>query len=184
MDKIDGGAWFEQTSQNQLRDLIRQNINHPSIFVWSLFNELRSGNPDPHRELQLLNLIAHSEDPTRPTIAATCTLPLPNMNKIADLLGWNVYYGWYADWGPLSEFDSMCATYQATSRHRGFCVSEYGAGANVDQHEENPAKPKNAGQWHPEEYQAILHEKAWTELKTAPCIWGTFVWCMFDFTSY
>ena len=32
---------FEETSRNQLLDLIRQNVNHPSIFVWSLFNEIR-----------------------------------------------------------------------------------------------------------------------------------------------
>ncbi|HXS67713.1 MAG TPA: DUF4982 domain-containing protein [Candidatus Polarisedimenticolia bacterium] len=63
-------------------------------------------------------------------------------------------------------------------------MSEYGAGANVYQHEQNPRKPKNDGQWHPEEYQGVLHEKAWAELKSAPYIWGTFVWCMFDFTSY
>ncbi|MGC3956554.1 MAG: DUF4982 domain-containing protein [Verrucomicrobiota bacterium] len=63
-------------------------------------------------------------------------------------------------------------------------MSEYGAGANPAMHEQNPRKPKNDGQWHPEEYQNVLHEKAWAELKAAPYIWGTFVWCMFDFTSY
>jgi beta-galactosidase len=184
VDKISVDEKFEETSQDQLRDLIRQNINHPSIFVWSLFNELRPKNPDPHRELQDLNLLAHGEDPTRPTIAATCTGGWPQMNKIPDLLGWNVYYGWYADWGPLSDYDSMRATYRYTSRAGGYCVSEYGAGANVKQHEENPKKPKNDGQWHPEEYQAIYHEAAWPQLKAAPYIWGTFIWNLADFTSF
>jgi len=184
VDKIGGDPRFAETSRSQLIDLIRQNINHPSIFVWSLFNELRPASPDPHRELQDLNIVAHGEDPTRPTIAATCTAELPQMNKIPDLLGWNVYYGWYGDWGPLSDLDSMRARYRNTSRSGGYCVSEYGAGANVYQHEQNPRKPKNDGQWHPEEYQGVLHEKAWAELKSAPYIWGTFVWCMFDFTSY
>ena len=78
----------------------------------------------------------------------------------------------------------MRAGYRYTSRNGGYCVSEYGAGANINQHEENPSRPKNDGQWHPEEYQGILHEKAWAELKAAPYIWGTFAWCMFDFTSY
>ena len=184
VDKIGSDPRFAETSRGLLIDLIRQNINHPSIFVWSLFNELRPKNPDPHRELQDLNIVAHGEDPTRPTIAATCTTDLPQMNKIPDLLGWNVYYGWYSDWGPLSDFDSMRAGYRYTSRQGGYCVSEYGAGANVNQHEQNPRKPKNDGQWHPEEYQGVLHEKAWAELKSAPYIWGTFVWSMFDFTSY
>jgi beta-galactosidase len=184
VDKIDGTAKFAETSRSQLLDLIRQNVNHPSIFVWSLFNELRPNNPDPHRLLQDLKMTANAEDPTRPTIAATCTGELPQMNKIPDLLGWNVYYGWYGDWGPLSDFDPMRAKYRFTSRSGGYCVSEYGAGANVTQHEQNPRKPKNDGPWHPEEYQSVVHEKAWSELKAAPYIWGTFVWAMFDFTSY
>ena len=56
---------FEETSRNQLLDLIRQNINHPSIFAWSLFNEIRDGSADPHRELQDLSNVANGEDPTR-----------------------------------------------------------------------------------------------------------------------
>lgn len=184
VDKIGSDPKFADTSRSQLLDLIRQNVNHSSIFVWSLFNELRPKNPDPHRELQDLKIVAKGEDPTRLTIAATCTTELPQMNKIPDLLGWNVYYGWYGDWGPLSDYDSMRAGYRYTSRQGGYCVSEYGAGANTTQHEENPRQPKNDGQWHPEEYQNVLHEKAWSKLKSAPYIWGTFVWCMFDFTSY
>ena len=79
---------FEAASTEQLRDLIRQNVNHPSIFAWSLFNEVgNGGTDDPHRELQDLNIIAHGEDPTRPTIGATCIAKLPQMNKIPDLLG-------------------------------------------------------------------------------------------------
>ena len=187
VDRVGGSAEFAENSRSQLLDLIRQNVNHPSIFCWSLFNELRpnSGrNPDPHRLLQDLKVVANGEDPTRPVIAATCTTDLPQMNKIPDLLGWNVYYGWYSDWGPLSDFDPMRASYRYSSRAGGYCVSEYGAGGNVNQHEQNPRKPKNDGQWHPEEYQNTLHEIAWPQLKAAPYIWGTFVWVMFDFTSY
>ncbi|HEX4119496.1 MAG TPA: glycoside hydrolase family 2 TIM barrel-domain containing protein [Verrucomicrobiae bacterium] len=170
---------FENTSGNQLFDLIRQNINHPSIFVWSLFNEIGSSSDDPHRELQDLKAVAAGEDPTRPTIAATMTDARPEMNKITEQLGWNIYPGWYN--GPKEEYGRMLDARKNTSRHGGFCVSEYGAGANVAQHEEHPAQPKPTGQWHPEEYQAELHEAAWAALKQRPFVWGTFVWCIFDF---
>ena len=183
VDKIGADAKFEETSQDQLRDLIRQNLNNPSIFVWSLFNELRPNNPDPHRELRDLKIVANGEDPTRPTIGATCTGDLPQMNKIPDLLGWNIYPGWYANWGPLSDFSAL-EKYRHDSRHGGFCVSEYGAGANIAQHEDNPQQPKNGGQWHPEEWQGILHEAAWAAMKSQPYVWGTFVWNLADFTSY
>jgi beta-galactosidase len=171
---------FDDTSRNQLLDLIRQNLNHPAIFAWSLFNEVGNGQTDnPHRVLQNLNNLAHGEDPTRPTIAATCQLKLPQMNKIPDLLGWNIYPGWYGnakeDYG--RELDGR----QATSRSGGFCVSEYGAGANPAQHEEIPRQPKPDGPWHPEEWQAEVHETAWAAIQSRPFVWGSFVWCMFDF---
>jgi beta-galactosidase len=183
VDEIAPGAQFAETSRGQLLDLIRQNINHPSIFVWSLFNELWPGRPDPHRELQDLVIVAHGEDPSRPTIAATSHEQYSQMNKIPDLLGWNMYPGWYGGWGSLEDFGRLLDERQETSREGGFCVSEYGAGANVTHHELHPKQPKTDGPWHPEEWQAIVHESDWAALKARPFVWGTFVWNMFDFTS-
>ena len=173
---------FENTSRNQLQDLIRQNINHPAIFAWSLFNEIGPGTDDPHRELQDLNNVAHSEDPTRPTIGATHTAAFPQMNKIPDLLGWNLYYGWYV--GTKDGLGTQLDQRRASSKHGGFCISEYGAGANVNQHEDNPTPPKARGQWHPEEWQAEVHEANWAAIRARPFVWGSFAWNMFDFTSY
>jgi len=170
---------FEATSRNQLLDLIRQNINHPSIFAWSLFNEIGSGSDDPHRELQDLKALANGEDPTRPTIEATMTDVRPQINKISDLLGWNIYPGWYR--GAKEDYGRYLDARRYSSKWGGFCVSEYGAGANPAQHEQNPQKPKTTGPWHPEEWQAEVHEAAWAAMKQRPFVWGTFVWCLFDF---
>ena len=191
VDIVKATPQFEETSRNQLLDLIRQNMNHPSIFVWSLFNELRRsyGSDDPDRELGDLKILAHGEDPTRPTIAATCSDLMPEMNKITDLLGWNLYPGWYRysawsfDTGRASCFGPMLDTLRDSSRHGGICVSEYGAGANVTQHEDNPAPPKPNGSWHPEEYQCLVHEADWAAIQARPFVWGSFVWNMFDFVS-
>jgi len=185
VDKVHDTEAFENCSRNQLLDLIRQNINHPSIFVWSLFNEIGpTGTDDPHRNLQDLNNIAHSEDPTRQTIAATRQDKFPQMNKIPDLLGWNIYPGWYPGWGTKEGAGKMLDDYRMTSRANGFFVSEYGAGANVNQHEENPGEPKASGQWHPEEWQSEVHEAVWTAIQARPFVWGSTLWNVFDFTSY
>jgi beta-galactosidase len=182
VNEINASVRFAETSRGQLLDLIRQNINHPSIFAWSLFNEIGlKTTPDPERELQDLNNLAHSEDPTRPTIGATCTDKYPQMNKIPDLLGWNFYPGWYTGWGSLTNFGALLDQHRNDSQHGGFCVSEYGAGANVTQHEQNPAQPRTDGQWHPEEWQAMVHEQTWAIMKSKSYVWGTFVWNMFDF---
>ena len=174
------GPEFAETSRNQLLDLIRQNFNHPAIFVWSLYNEIQPTTSDPHRLLQDLKIVAIGEDPTRPTIAASDHLKWPAMPKIPDLLGWNKYPGWYfgtpADCGPL--LDSL----RYTSRHGGYCVSEYGAGANPFQHELPPRQPeKTTGPWHPEEWQCVVHEADWAAIQARPFVWGSFIWNMFDF---
>ncbi len=181
VNEIHPSEAFENTSRDQLLDLIRQNVNHPSIFVWSLFNELWPGKPDPHRELMDLNNVAHGEDPTRPSIAATATEKLPQMNKIPDLLGWNIYPGWYSGWGSKESFGEILDRGRTMSKRGGLCISEYGAGANVAHHEDHPKQPKTDGQWHPEEWQTIVHEAAWAAMKARPFVWGTFVWNMFDF---
>jgi beta-galactosidase len=183
VNEIHGTPEFEETSRNQLVDLIRQNVNHPSIFAWSLFNELwpAATNADPHRELQDLKITANGEDPTRPTICATSNNGMPQMNRIPDLLGWNIYPGWYSSWGAKDSFGKLLDQRRNDSRHGGFCVSEYGAGANVLQHEQDPKPPVPTSQWHPEEWQAIVHEEAWKQMKARPYVWGTFAWAMFDF---
>lgn len=172
---------FFETSRNQLLDLIRQSENHPSIFCWSIFNEIGNGHTeDPHRLLQDLQIVAHGEDPTRPVIGATCISSLPQMNAIPDLLGWNKYPGWYSN--KPEDCGSILDDLRYTSRHGGFCLSEYGAGANPFQHELPPRQPaKTAGPWHPEEWQCVVHEADWAAIQARPFVWGSFVWNMFDF---
>jgi beta-galactosidase len=171
---------FSETTRNQFLDLIRQNINHPAIFAWSMFNEMAADRGDPHRLLQDLAAMEHGEDPTRPTIGASNHGELDQMNRIPVLLGRNFYPGWYG--GRKEDLGPTLDQARNSSRQGGFCVSEYGAGANVNQHEDNPRQPVTTGQWHPEEWQALLHEAAWPALKARPFVWGTFVWVMFDFT--
>jgi beta-galactosidase len=101
------------------------------------------------------------------------------MNKIPDLLGRNIYPGWYR--GTKNDFGRDLDQLRATSRSGGICASEYGAGANTTQHEQNPKQPKTDGPWHPEEWQAEVHEAAWPAMRARPFVWGTFVWVMFDF---
>ena len=180
---ISNTAAFAESSRNQLLDLIRQNVNHPAIFCWSLFNELRPNRPDPHRELQDLNLLAKAEDPTRFTVGATMTDQLPQMNRIPDQLGWNRYPGWYEPSKYMTNFTQDLKRLRDSSRSGGFCISEYGAGANVNQHEQSPRQPGFAGQWHPEEWQGIVHETAWRQIKQQPYIWATMIWNLADFVN-
>src|SRR5262249_14436794 len=64
-------------------------------------------------------------------------------------------------------------------------VSEYGAGAALTQHTDDPTSaPINPhGRPHPEEYQSLYHERSWEILRSRPYVWGVFIWNMFDFSS-
>jgi beta-galactosidase len=78
----------------------------------------------------------------------------------------------------------VISDYNALGGNRGVAVSEYGAGASIRQHESGMTRPpKPSGPWHPEEWQAIVHEKNYRAIAGAGCCWGGFVWNMFDFAS-
>lgn len=182
VDYINESFEFVTTTRNQWLELIRQNINHPSIFAWGMFNEVTLSKADPHRSFVDLQNLAKAEDPTRYTTAATCHVASPEMNKITDIMGWNRYPGWYDPYADTKN-DTLWNKYQPTSKNGGFCFSEYGAGANIEQHEQNPEQPIPGGFWHPEEWQSKVHEAALESYSKKPYIWGSFVWNMFDFSA-
>ena len=69
-----------------------------------------------------MKILANGEDPTRPTIAATSNNRMPQMNRIPDLLGWNIYPGWYS--GSKDDFGKLLDQRRNDSRHGGFSVSQ------------------------------------------------------------
>jgi beta-galactosidase len=173
---------FTANAEQQLRELIRQNYNHPSIVFWSIGNEQRQDNAATNALLTDLAGIVNAEDPDRlSTYASCCVSDTGAVPTHAETTGYNKYYGWYT--GSVSGLGPNLDSLHAALPARPIAVSEYGAGANVTQHELNPAQPSAGGQWHPEEYQAYLHEQSWKQLQARPYVWGKFVWNMFDFAS-
>jgi beta-galactosidase len=174
---------FYANAKQQLRELIRQRYNHPSVICWGLFNEitLKSG-PPPTRLVSQLAQLAAQEDPTRPSVSAANASDREPSNWCSELTAFNKYFGWYD--GSLSGFgvwaDSIHAAYPA----RRIGIGEYGAGANVSQHSEEPVKEPNAGgAFHPEEYQNLYHESHWQQMKARPFLWCKLIWNLFDFAS-
>jgi beta-galactosidase len=177
---------FAENAKQQLTELIRQKYNHPSIFFWSLYNELgNSGRcDDPRPLITQLNTLAKQEDPTRLTTAASNdpSSKWPGLRATADLIAWNPYPGWYS--GNPSQMNQLLDKYKKDANDKPIGVSEYGAGASIKQHEQNMKKtPAPGGKWHPEEWQAIVHEENYAAMEARPYLWGTFAWVMFDFSS-
>lgn len=168
---------FFNTTKHQLRELINQNYNHPSIVCWGLQNEVRAKYDDVMIELMNeLYDVAKAEDKYRLLTQATNQKTAYNWKS--DLLAWNIYPGWYG----------MRRTQLGWFMDKNRCgrplgISEYGAGGNHTQHTERPKRPKHDGQWHPEEYQTLCHEAFIKQINKRQYLWSTFVWNMFDFGS-
>lgn len=169
-------AFFENLKL-QLQEMIRQQYNRPSIFFWGLQNEIK--DEEVVERMELLNTIAHEEDATRVTTQAIERANPPIYPT--DVIAYNIYPGWYYE-GTVA--DMMDAAY-ALEDARPLGISEYGAGSNIAQHEENAQLSigQSRGQWHPEEFQSNWHEAALKDISEREFIWCNFIWNLFDFAS-
>jgi len=184
LDSVNTTPGYLATTQDQLRELIRQNYNHPSIVFWSVGNELGPAGGDPTPTVQSLNTLARAEDPSRlclTTLATISGIDSPTLRNTTDVIGYNVYLGWYG-LSP-SDFPACVDELHQSLPGRPLSISEYGAGASVRQHQSPPSQPDPYGSFHPEEWQSLFHETYWKAMKTRRYLWGKFVWCMFDFAS-
>ena len=183
VNNITASPEFTDNAKMMLTELIRQNYNHPSIFFWSLYNELgQRKTDDPQQLITELNNLAHAEDPTRLTVAAANKIERAE-KFIPDVLAFNAYPGWYGGGSP-HKMERNIRAWNDSMHHKGVGVSEYGAGASINQHQQNMTLPPDTkGRWHPEEWQAIVHEANYKHIKQTDFIWGSFVWNMFDFAS-
>jgi beta-galactosidase len=171
-----------ENAKQQLTELILQNYNHPSIFVWGLWNEVRAHN-SPEEPCVLLtkelNELAHTLDKTRLTTSASDKGMVSNMGNITDLQAWNKYFGWY--YGDYKDMGTWLDASHQAYPERPLAISEYGIGGNI-YHQDASKLEKPTGNYFPEMILSNYHELTWKILKDRPYVWGTFIWTMFDFS--
>ena len=162
----------------QMKELITQCYNHPSIVVWGLSNEITmdgAKDPDMIRNHRELNELVHSMDATRPTVIACismCGIDEEYVH-IPDVVSYNHYFGWYG--GSMDEYGPWFDNFHAKYPNTAIGVSEYGCEA-LNWHN---SKPESGD--YSEEYQAIYHESLIRQLFSRKYLWATHVWNMFDF---
>lgn len=168
---------FRANGKEQLKELIRQHYNHPSICLWGLFNELKEAGDNPVEYIRELNDLAHREDTTRPTTSASNQTG--DMNFITDVIAWNRYDGWYG--GTPDDLGKWLDNVHENYPELCIAVSEYGAGASIYHQQDSLTKSVPNSWWHPENWQTYYHMENWKILSSRPYVWGSFVWNMFDF---
>ena len=172
---MEGGR---ENTISQMKELIVQNYNHPSIVCWGLSNEITmKGEKDPDllENHRILNDLVHEMDKTRlTTIAAVSPCPIDcDYIKIPDLVSYNHYFGWYG--GDTDMNGPWFDKFHATHPNIPIGCSEYGCEA-LNWHTSDPVQGD-----YTEEYQAYYHEELIKQLFTRKYMWATHDWIMFDF---
>ena len=152
----------------EMRRNVETNLNHPSVFTWSVGNEL-SSRPGPVQGdyIRRANQIAKDIDPTRPTSIAFAGYQSAGCQGEygpLDIVGVNEYYGWYpGPGGKLFDRDGLSGYLDSVRRcyrRHAIVVTEFGAEAN----REGPAEEK--GTWAFQQdfvnfHLGVLASKSW-----------------------
>ncbi len=171
-------ATGRENTITQMKELITQNYNHPSIVVWGLSNEITmkdDKDPDLIENHKILNNLCHEWDKTRLTTIAVlsmCPMDSPYV-QIPDVVSYNHYFGWYG--GDTSMNGPWFDKFHALHPNIPIGCSEYGCEA-LNWHTSDPTQGD-----YTEEYQAYYHEELIKQLFSRKFIWATHVWNMFDF---
>ncbi|MDK2747272.1 MAG: glycoside hydrolase family 2 protein [Brevundimonas sp.] len=184
IDDMDPSDDFRENLVQQMRELIAQTDNHPSVGLWGIGNELRTSGDAANRLLAALQSTAKELDPGRPTTYAHCCLDDDDsIAQHSDTVSYNRYFGWY--WTEAKDIGPWADELHARMPNRPIGVSEYGAGASI-LHQEDPVmrRPVADGYWHPEQWQTSFHEVHWRELGARQYLWSNFIWLGFDFPSF
>ncbi len=170
-----------ENAELQLKELLYQNAHHPSICFWGIQNEIAMGGESiaMYQSIHKLNDLAHSIFPNAITASANMYFVKNNseLNKITDLQGYNLYYGWYYD--EIAGLSDWIDLFHKENPNIALGISEYGADCNTKFHTNNPKVND-----YTEEFQAKYHEETYAIIQSKDYMWGSYLWNLFDFGSF
>jgi len=183
---------WDEWHKRDLEDMLLRDRNHPSIFIWSIGNEIMEQRGDASgipiaRELAA---IVKALDQTRPITSACNTVTTDNniiKSGALDLVGINYSHGKVPDLPGMfpgqkliwSETTSALAT-----------TSSYDMPS--DQTRRWPPRPATSAKWGNADYSCSsydncsapwgsTHEESWKALKKYDYMTGMFIWTGFDY---
>lgn len=171
-------ARFEQNGTDQLREIVLQNCNHPSVVMWGVFSLLRGSSPQLLDYIRRLNTLAKQLDPSRPTVA--CSNRDGDINFITDLIVWQQSIGWES--GSVEDLKVWQQQLREGWSHLRQAVC-YGEGGTIGQsNEQYVLRGKSSQHRIPESWQTLFHEGYLSQIDNT-LFWGVWLNTMFDFGS-
>ena len=169
-----------ENAKTMLKELILQQKHHPSIFCWGIQNEVTMTGeyPELYEKMRELNDLVHELDPSRPSASANIGFVKNDspLNRITDILGYNLYAGWY--YGTMHDYADWFKTFHQDNPGVSLSMTEYGVDSSTGFHSSAPHVKDYS-----EEYSTMYHAAVWPQVRDTECVWGSFVWNMFDFGS-
>ncbi|MVZ64931.1 beta-galactosidase [Sphingobacterium sp. DK4209] len=178
-------SYYENdNAKQQMTELVKQNMNHPSIYIWGVHNEVYSKTADEQVPVlsRELNDIAKTLDPDRYTVAVTGYNIVDRQENLStDVQGINHYFGWYG--GKIEDLGPWAQKVQQEFPGYKIMLSEYGADGNMDIGQEELKVPDDvvSGKSFPENYQTETHIQQWAAIQKSPIIVASYLWNMFEF---
>ncbi|WP_407725999.1 glycoside hydrolase family 2 protein [Parabacteroides goldsteinii] len=172
-----------ENCRNQLREMIRQSFNHPSIYVWGLHNEVYQPHQYTKELTQSLHDLAKTEDPDRYTVSVNGYGHMEHpVNLVADIQGMNRYFGWYEK--KIQDIKPWVENLEKEYPHQKLMLTEYGADANLNHQTEYLGDALNwTKEFYPETFATKTHEYQWRVIAAHPYIIASYLWNTFDFCA-
>lgn len=193
IDIVPGTEVYGDACEQNLREMIRQHYNHPSVITWGYMNEIllvtqrrykkeEELTPVLERTLALakrLEKALKEEDPYRISTMAfhgSNSYNTTGLGEITDIVGWNLYQGWYG--GEFKGFDRFVKEQHEKHPTHPIIVSEYGAGSDKRVHSLSPKSFDFSI-----EYQQLYLEHYLPVIEKEKYIMGATHWNFIDFSS-
>lgn len=179
VNRVTGQEW--ENAHRQMRELVRQSFNHPSIYIWGMHNEVYHPHGYTAALTQSLHDLCKTEDPDRYTVAVNGYGHTEHpVNQNTDVQGMNRYFGWYEK--KIQDILPWVEKMEKEYPWQKLMLTEYGADANIGHQTEYLGDALNWGKpFYPETFQTKTHEYQWSVIAAHPYIIASYLWNMFDF---
>ena len=167
---------FESHGEELLRMIIAQNLHHPSVVMWGLFHDLRLSDPRLVEYLRHLQSVAHTADPSRPTVATSNQDG--EMNFLTDGIIWHQQVGWLR--GQLSDITVWLEQMGRNWSHLKSAI-HYGFPGFYEQQPDRYERPTPLCRDLPERRQSRYHEEYARQLEADTLLWGEWIEGLSDY---
>jgi beta-galactosidase/beta-glucuronidase len=187
---------MQELEKQQLFEMITSEYNHPSIWAWSIGNEIESETPEGHAFVKQMIDYVKSLDPTRPAGFASNRLnsnPGLDATALSDFVMMNQYWGGWA--GPKQGLPGALDAIHAIWPDKTVIISEFGfepnwnrfwgpatSTLNYDDYYFIPDGTPPDSDLADEQRQLLIHDQM-EVFRTKPFIAGAIFWTYQDYRT-